>query len=410
MQNDLLKYSYENLNNLNKGNYRLANMTLIAVVAGFFISYPFRSTIWGGLAFSAFSAGMVAGLADWFAVTALFRKPLGIPPGRIIRTEIIPRNRDRLFAALSDMVEKELLSKESLKQRLAQYDNAGFLLRYLSRSDVQCEISSFISSQIRDYFMNNPGININQIGKLLRQGLLLINQSPLISSTLENSLRLGYLEKFNIYLTKELRSISVMPEFKEVLSTWLQEAYQAYELDNPARKLVNSFLPSPQELASEIQDRMLQWLDNLDLSELVHTFSKNNWSVITGFITEIITELDFEHLLNTTDKWRNINYNDKLLAVISLTLKNSLISVQTHQEWHEKLDHLLKTSLVQFIDTHHAILGQMVQSSLESLSNNMLVDLIEQKAGNDLQMIRINGSVVGSLAGILFYLFNLLLQ
>lgn len=62
-----------------KNKYLLANVVLITFAAGFLMTYPFRGNIFAGMAFSFFSAALVGGLADWFAVIALFRKPLGIP-------------------------------------------------------------------------------------------------------------------------------------------------------------------------------------------------------------------------------------------------------------------------------------------------------------------------------------------
>src|SRR5665648_1284569 len=86
-----------------RNNTHTANLTLAGISLGFFLSYPFHGSFVGGLISSGCSAGMIGGLADWFAVTALFRRPLGIRPGKIIRTEIIPQNRERIFAALSDI-------------------------------------------------------------------------------------------------------------------------------------------------------------------------------------------------------------------------------------------------------------------------------------------------------------------
>ena len=77
-----------------------ATILLVIVAIGFFLTYPFNNTFAGGLLSSVFGAAMIGGLADWFGVSALFRKPLGIP----FKTEIIPRNREKIFNALSDMV------------------------------------------------------------------------------------------------------------------------------------------------------------------------------------------------------------------------------------------------------------------------------------------------------------------
>ena len=96
------------------GNKNKATFILGAVSIGFFISYPFKHTLIGGLLAGGFGAAMIGGLADWFAVSALFRRPLGIP----FRTAIIPRNREKIFQALVYMVENQILMKENIKSKL----------------------------------------------------------------------------------------------------------------------------------------------------------------------------------------------------------------------------------------------------------------------------------------------------
>jgi uncharacterized membrane-anchored protein YjiN (DUF445 family) len=77
-------------------------------------------------------AAVVGALADWFAVTALFRRPLGLP---LRHTAIIPRNKDRIGAALGRFVEQNFLAPELVAARLAQHQLAGPLAHWLARPD-----------------------------------------------------------------------------------------------------------------------------------------------------------------------------------------------------------------------------------------------------------------------------------
>ena len=70
------------------------------------------------------------------------------------------------------------------------------------------------------------------------------------------------------------------------------------------------------------------------------------------------------------------------------------------------LDAFIKDALMQLIDENHAVIGQMVRNKLDMFSTEMLVDMIEEKAGNDLQIIRINGSIVGGITGLLIFLMT----
>ena len=70
------------------------------------------------------------------------------------------------------------------------------------------------------------------------------------------------------------------------------------------------------------------------------------------------------------------------------------------------LDRFIKDLLTRAVEDEHAVIGRLVRDKLESFSNEMLVDLIEDKAGDDLQIIRINGSVVGGIVGMALYLLT----
>ncbi|MHB1653026.1 MAG: DUF445 family protein [Desulfitobacteriaceae bacterium] len=401
---------------ISKSNYRLANLTLSLVTVGLFLSYPFRDNFWGGLAFSAFSAGVVAGLADWFAVTALFRKPLGIRPGKILRTEIIPRNRERLFTALADMVEKDLLSKDALKQRLKQYDSAAFLLSYLAQPNVQDELTEFLSTLLSNLPHTGPRTIVNYLKEFIQESTVLVNLSPLFIETFESSRQQGHFAKVFSFLAREVRTLAVLPELKEVLSSWLHEAYRTYEQNNTTRKLINSFLPSPEELAGDLQEHINDFVSGPRLVNTLETWLEDYWVrlktspdfklKIEQLAIKFLQSLGLEEFLTTELPIAS----DRLKLVIRDLLGQLLLTLQTNTSRQKKLDDLLKTGLIQFIDAQHAAIGRMVRDSLEVLTNSKLVELVESKAGNDLQMIRINGSVVGSIAGMLIYLVNFLIQ
>jgi uncharacterized membrane-anchored protein YjiN (DUF445 family) len=70
------------------------------------------------------------------------------------------------------------------------------------------------------------------------------------------------------------------------------------------------------------------------------------------------------------------------------------------------VDRYVKTALTRLLDENHAVIGQLVRQKLDSIPTETLVEMLEDRAGNDLQIIRINGSVVGGLAGAAIYLIT----
>ena len=91
-----------------KRSHHLATISLSIMGIGFISVLPFQRSLWGTILEGGFESGLVGGLADWFAVTALFRHPLGIP---IPHTALLPKNRTRITQAIKSMVEKDWLTK-----------------------------------------------------------------------------------------------------------------------------------------------------------------------------------------------------------------------------------------------------------------------------------------------------------
>ncbi len=95
--------------------HRLATISLAVMGIGFIATIPLQKSFWGALLQGGFEAGLVGGLADWFAVTALFRHPLGVP---IPHTALLPKNRNKITAAIISMLENDWLTKESIRQKI----------------------------------------------------------------------------------------------------------------------------------------------------------------------------------------------------------------------------------------------------------------------------------------------------
>jgi uncharacterized membrane-anchored protein YjiN (DUF445 family) len=109
---------------------RLALLVLLAAVALAVAAYPLRTRWWGGLVLAIAEAGIVGGLADWFAVTALFRRPLGLP---IPHTAIIPANWELMARRVGSMVGDRVLTKDYVGHEIARFDIAELLARAADR-------------------------------------------------------------------------------------------------------------------------------------------------------------------------------------------------------------------------------------------------------------------------------------
>ncbi len=88
-------------------------------VAAVAVRGVYHEAIWAQAVFRMAEAALIGGVADWFAVTALFQRPLGIT----FHTAIIPRNREKIVKAMSYMVQEEFLSRQSIQRHLQRNEN-----------------------------------------------------------------------------------------------------------------------------------------------------------------------------------------------------------------------------------------------------------------------------------------------
>src|SRR5690606_10307671 len=101
---------------------------------------------WAGYLSAAFEAGMVGALADWFAVTALFRRPLGLP---IPHTAIIPTRKDQLGQSLGDFVGENFLAPEVVRDKLRSAALARRLGAWLSRPENADRVTAELAAAVR---------------------------------------------------------------------------------------------------------------------------------------------------------------------------------------------------------------------------------------------------------------------
>jgi uncharacterized membrane-anchored protein YjiN (DUF445 family) len=399
-------------------NTQTANLTLGVITLGFFLSYPFHEGFVGGLISSGCSAGMIGGLADWFAVTALFRRPLGIRPGKVIRTEIIPQNRERIFAALADMVQHDLLSQDVLRRKLSAWDFSGVLIRILGKQEVKLSAGPLLTNLAEDIVRHmEQGEFTRIIQGLLQENSGSINLSQTLAEVIEFSVDHGDVDQVLRVICSSFNEYVEQPEVKVALMNMMEAALSRYGEDKPARKMVVKFLPEPSELAHGLQGKVKAALQD----GTVERWAKDS---LLRFVLELKTKSSLQESLNqfffdilnknATLRGTSTEKMPSLLEHFMRDLSNNwdeyLGILESDRSLRLKVDERVKLFLEKQIGVHHNAIGRMVHEGLDPLTDDKLVELIEDKAGNDLQMIRINGSVVGGLAGILIYVLGMVLK
>lgn len=402
-----------------KGTYRKANWALGLSALGLITAYPYQGVFWGGLLTSGSTAALVGGLADWFAVNALFRRPLGIRPGRIFRTEIIPRNRERIYSALSDMVQDELLSQEALKNKLTTFDFSVPIIKIWEaegRQGFEAPLTQLLQQVLPNLQLGVEGLEKESEHILRDENFQQASLTSFVGEVLTKILNSVEGKKIIETVMRCLSVWAQSPEVHNWLVRWLENAISRYVNENSSRKFLTMFLPEPSVLGSKLQDQIESyllvsaryevpaWLKN-KVDELCLGNSASLPKVLNKYLQQGMKSL--HNVLN-----QMFEAPESALKISGLLLNQGeawVAKLKESPEERRKFNAQVQALLIPLIENQHERIGKFVREGLDRYSDEMLVELIESKTGEDLQMIRINGSVVGGLAGMLIYLVNWLL-
>ncbi|HEX3033439.1 MAG TPA: DUF445 domain-containing protein [Bacillota bacterium] len=386
-----------------------AGLLLIMALAALLAAFPFRQTFTGGLVTAMSSAGLIAGLADWFAVTALFRSPLGLPYPAFIPTAIVPRNRERLLEALVSMVEEELLNRETLHRHVTKTDLAGLLLDYARQPEVQMRLGQTLE-QILDYLLNqfDSAAFRAQVASLVERHLEPGEFNGLLSELISISQAEGYDDKVLTLLMDGILHSLDYQELHPWLVKVLEGAVVRYSRGLTRRQVAGNLLVNAFSQGDSPRfGRQLRQAVNTQLS-LLHRKIKLRLTLLAeelagqapgpawaGKLSSFVVEL-----LTDSPQVSPRILKGKILE----KLQELWLDLGDNPAAREKLNNTLQNYLGELIETRHYLLGRLVRENLYQFDEQALTKFVEDKAGKDLQVIRISGTLVGSGAGALLYL------
>jgi uncharacterized membrane-anchored protein YjiN (DUF445 family) len=417
------------MKNGKKSNY-LAKISLGVMGAGFLITIPFQETITGRLLQGGFEAGLVGGLADWFAVTALFRHPMGIP---IPHTALLPKNRDRMINALISMLEKDWLTKESIIEKIKQIHFADKLIQIAEKELSAVTLKRKISSILKEIisFANLEKV-APFIEKEVKEYLHTLKVEKILQSTITLALNGKLDEKALNYSLTEVEKWMSKEETKQKIGVIAKQLLDNIEAEGFLKLAISSFrnLVNEEKLGNMLQPfilkriTLLQRDDNpyrqMILSrvreELEGLHAKeelmveinnwkdtqvNNWSSIDQ-ITEILKQLQIKLIVLAEDE----EFIERYVISFMQSFINNIL--ETPQKM-ESIENWIQKQIVYYLDKNHSKIGVLVKENLEKLDNKTLINMMENNIGKDLQWIRVNGAVCGFFIGIILTILKMIL-
>ncbi|OFT72023.1 hypothetical protein HMPREF3145_01575 [Corynebacterium sp. HMSC05C01] len=403
-------------------NHKIAVTSLLGVAAVIFLACSWAQSqgataAWIGYVRAAAEAGMVGGLADWFAVTALFKHPMGIP---IPHTAIIPNKKDQVAGALSDFVSENFLNARTITQKvmdagipervgtwMAQPANAErvseevgtFVVRMVEGIDPK-EAERFIDSQVIDRFAEP--IWGPPLGRAL-EGLIADGKvEPVVDDMVAWGRRkVNGMEDTVVSLIDE-RMPRWAPQFaKDLVGQRVYDELVSFMADVDAdpqhearralRRQINDFAQDLQ-FDGEMISRVEALKGDIMASNAVRSASAGMWEQLSTALVEAASDP-------------------------SSTLRRKIADAS--MEWGAKLrdDPTVRADAEARLEkiTHYAaengaeqIVG-IIAETIERWDGEEAAEKIELMVGRDLQFIRLNGTVVGALAGLVIYTVTQLL-
>lgn len=397
---------------------RLATAMLLLMAVIFVASRTYHPAYpWLGWVEAFAEAAMVGALADWFAVTALFRHPLGIP---IPHTAIVPRRKDELGENLARFVRENFLVRSALQPRLHNLDAAGRTGAWLAREKNARRVSAdagallewllgtLDSEALRDFLRENLHMELRQmqITPMLGRILDLLTSQDRHQALMDLAVRVArqHLDENRVLIRIRIDEKSPwwLPGFVD------QEIFD--KIVGEIEKLLDGIGNDPQHEA------------RLRFNEGVHSFIaalKNDPQMIARG-EEIKNEL-LEHPVvqeYLAGLWQHIS--DFLLrqaaepqSMLRQRFETGLISfgeaLGRDEALRAQINQWLNDAILRIVRNYREEIGSVISETVRGWDSDVTARRVELAVGRDLQFIRINGTIVGGIAGLAIYAISNLL-
>jgi uncharacterized membrane-anchored protein YjiN (DUF445 family) len=408
---------------------RLALGVLLAAAGLAVLTFPVRHTWWGGLLLAVAEAGVVGGLADWFAVTAIFRRPLGLP---IPHTGLIPRNWEMMAERVGVMVGSRVLTKDYVREEIGRVDLAELLARAaerVARPDLDRAtrvVSGWVAEQL------TPAAGAELLGRL-RRTLIAQPIAPLLATALRVARGQGWDQRMLDGALTVLAEAMERPEFRGAVGDVIDDLLERYRdrmgvyprlwlglatllgvLDR--ERLVTALHAGLREVAKDhehpLRRRAVEALADLEgrLTGDPALIARVEAAKVELLAAPAVAALldDAAVALTRTLRVELTAEGSELRAWLVDRLERARQALVADADLRRTLDGWAKARVRELIERHHGRIAAFIENGVRALGPEGAVRLIEEHAGDDLQFIRVNGTLVGGLAGGVIYAVHLL--
>lgn len=387
----------------------LGLLILLAVV--FVVAFPLQDThpVWGYVRAAA-EGGMVGALADWFAVTALFRRPLGLP---IPHTAIIPRQKERLGRGLGRFVANHVFTEAEMQRVLGRLDLAALLRRMLadpatSRTAAEALAASLprlldavedgrarrVLLRLLPRMVSGPAA-ARMLARLLRAMMasgqhqavfgLALSQIKALLAAKEEDLRAAIQARVRAEGGAVVGWLAGGTVARRILTGINQELEKVAPDDSALRHAFEAWLESEIERLENDPERAAA-IGRALRQALAHP-------TVAAWLLDVWSRLKAALAADAADP------SGRSVSLLTGTFANLGTLLAEDEGARARLNHLAQATLRGSLVSAQSQLADFIAGVVARWDTATVVEKIELRVGRDLQFVRINGTLVGFLAG-----------
>ncbi len=390
----------------------LAAALLAVAVAVFVVARHFEPEhSWAGYVRAFAEAAMVGALADWFAVTALFRHPLRLP---IPHTAIIPKRKDEIGRGLGEFVQGNFLTPEVLLPKIRGAHIADRLAGWLGQDDAANRVVSTVADGARNALHGVDDAEMTSIvGERLRALLESRPAAPLVGRALQELSSEGRRDHaFDLAIARVHAILldnrdRLRMQFEKESPWWTPERIDAKVFDRLftglARVLTDMHANRYHPLRTALVARADRFLDELQhdpktiaKGEELKTRLLTN-ATVDQWASQAWVAMRAEIVHQLTDRESALQIKSRS-AIVSFAQR-----AQTDPALRAQIDDRIERFVVAAVARSGNEVADLIATTVARWDSADTVDRIENQIGRDLQFIRINGTLVGGLAGLVIH-------
>lgn len=397
-------YKKKALNRMKRNALALLGFAVLLFVIAIYFKIPMLQ------AFS--EAAMVGGIADWFAVVALFRHPLGIP---IWHTAIIPTKKNEIGENLGNFVSEEFLNREKLEIKLEEFNFATKASDWLSQQENADKVANLVTvnvipgvlKTIKDEDIKRF-IQVQFAAKLEAVNFgdwVALALEPLQKGKVKDELLTNVLNVMSTELSNNKDLIrKKVKESTPFLSFGLADKSISEGVFNGLKEFLDEAKKPESEIRIKIDEYVYNFLDQVKNSEemrikinnmiLGFVGKKEVQDYINGIWDEI--KLSITRDLDKGDESSIKNSVSGLIQTFGNGIKEDVVMI-------DKINNFIKNDLLSILLNNKKVIGDLISSTVKSWDGKEVSEKLELEIGKDLQYIRINGTLVGGLIGLVIY-------